>query len=234
MPSALRSKAGQRRLLFAIGHNARRFAMGKVDDQDIEDIVGDIVLHCLRKIRSRKWRRVPANVQALVRKLTSDRIADVRRRRRVQNGLTREFLRGARPTDRHWMSADCGWDETSIDAFQAEVMKKLSPRCRRAYYLVRVEGLSHERAAELMGISHRTVETHILVANRAFRAELQLVGVPVRAPASEAQQSTKSRERSARHLGRETPPAGQFAEPVVQFALQRVQRTQNNFQGSIT
>ena len=214
MPSALRSKVGQKRLLLAIQDNARRFAMGAVPDEDVEDIASDVVLGCLRKIRSGEWTRLPKNVQALVRKLTADRIADVRRGRKVQNGLTREFLRRSLGTDREWMSPDPAWNDSSIDEYQAEVMAMLPPRCRQAYYLVRVEGDTYEQAAERMRVSPRTVCNHIVSAHRVFREALRALGIGGQATPLDEQappapmQSADHEARSLKLASRAPHPAG--------------------------
>jgi DNA-directed RNA polymerase specialized sigma24 family protein len=182
MPRRLRTKADQNRLLIEIHARARRFAIGEVDDDVVEDIAADIALNALVRLRSKMWTKLPKNLQALVRKMTANRVASFHRDQKVERANLREFQRIQQSIEREWMSPDPEWDEASIDEYQAEVMRKLPRRCRLAYYLVRVEGDSYEQAAERMQVTTRTICKYIVHAHRVFREELRAVGVNVPEP----------------------------------------------------
>lgn len=50
---------------------------------------------------------------------------------------------------------------------------KLPPKCREAFYLCYFHDMSHKQIAEVMGISTRTVETHIRQAIHFLRTDLK-------------------------------------------------------------
>ena len=51
-------------------------------------------------------------------------------------------------------------------------IQELPPRRAEAFALSRYNGFSHDEIATIMGVSKRTVETHILLALRELRARL--------------------------------------------------------------
>jgi RNA polymerase sigma-70 factor (ECF subfamily) len=68
----------------------------------------------------------------------------------------------------------------------SEVIEKaieaLPPQCRRVYKLVREEGLRAKKVAEMLHISHRTVENHVAAAMRKIgvAVRMDLKGMPGR------------------------------------------------------
>lgn len=52
------------------------------------------------------------------------------------------------------------------------VIDDLPPRCREVFLLVRREGLRYDEAAEVLGISRKTVDAQMVKAMRALRAAL--------------------------------------------------------------
>jgi RNA polymerase sigma factor (sigma-70 family) len=169
MPSRLRTKAEQNVLLLKIHAKARSFAIGEVNPDDVDDITSEVVLHCLARLRSRKWRKLPKNLQAFVRKLTSDTVATFYRKEKSKRGAEREFRRARRLSDPEWMSADALEQEASIADLQADILKMLPQRCRQAYELVRMQDASYKEAARCMGVSTATVGQYIVQAQHAFR-----------------------------------------------------------------
>lgn len=56
-----------------------------------------------------------------------------------------------------------------------KLMKKLPNKCRRVFYLSRVQGYNNKEIAQEMDISLRTVETHISNALRVFKVHFKTV-----------------------------------------------------------
>ena len=74
--------------------------------------------------------------------------------------------------EEHWETVD----ELSSVEIQQKVdatLKELSPKVREAFHLSRNEGLKYKEIAEKMGISVKTVETHISNALRELRKNLK-------------------------------------------------------------
>jgi RNA polymerase sigma-70 factor (ECF subfamily) len=177
MPHLLRSEADQDHLLTRIRRMSRKFAIGAVDPQDVEDVVHDVAANCLLRLRSGELAEEPRNLQAYVRKLVRARIADRLESQEIMDEHDGEHLRIRRLTKPAWMSPDCEWTEEAIVAFQHDIMAKLPNRCRLAYYLVRMEGATYGEAAELLEVSRGVVHEEIKHAHRVFRKELQRLGI---------------------------------------------------------
>ena len=175
--SRLRSEADQDRLLIRIYKQSRKFAIGAVREEDVDDVVHDVVLHCQAKLRSGAWTERPRNVQAFVRKLVRDTIADRRRREKCDDENAAEYSRIQRAFVPEWMAPDHDWREEDIVEFQMEVAKKLPYLCRLAYYMVRVEGESYTNAAKRLKLSRNTVHNFIVKAQRLYREELRQLGI---------------------------------------------------------
>lgn len=64
-------------------------------------------------------------------------------------------------------------DEALNDQRYTHVIEKaidnLSPQQKRVYTLVKVEGFTYKKAAEIMGISHLTVKEYLVSANKSIR-----------------------------------------------------------------
>jgi RNA polymerase sigma-70 factor (ECF subfamily) len=60
-------------------------------------------------------------------------------------------------------------DYLESEALFIKTMDKLPNKCRRVFYLSRVQGYNNKEIAQEMDISIRTVETHISNALRLFK-----------------------------------------------------------------
>ncbi len=91
------------------------------------------------------------------------------RRARLQQRWTREATAAPRS------SVPTPEEETAVREMERSVervLERLPPRCREAFLLVRGRGLRHAEAAEVMGISAKTVEAQMGRALQALRAAL--------------------------------------------------------------
>ena len=68
--------------------------------------------------------------------------------------------------------ADAEVAEADLSAFLHDCIDELPPRRREAFMLSRFEGLTHDEIAQLMGLTPRTVNTHIVLALKTLRQRL--------------------------------------------------------------
>jgi RNA polymerase sigma-70 factor, ECF subfamily len=54
-----------------------------------------------------------------------------------------------------------------------QAIAQLPPQCRKVLEMNRLQGLSYKEIAEILNISHRTVDTHLTNATRALRLKLK-------------------------------------------------------------
>ena len=66
---------------------------------------------------------------------------------------------------------DAAWARQKLDRVVA-ALELLSPNCRRAFRLHKLEGLSHAETAQAMGISKSAVEKHISTALKRLLIEV--------------------------------------------------------------
>lgn len=78
----------------------------------------------------------------------------------------------------------------------AEMMKRmqqavdnLPPRCKMIFKLVREDGLKHREVAEILNISHNTVDVQMAIAIKKICSELQVDRTAKRQPATGSRQS---------------------------------------------
>ncbi len=173
------SEADQDTLLLAIYELAPSFIRGTVPKQDAPDVLHDISLEWLVKLRSNNWRTTPENLQAFVRKLVSDHLVDRRRKRIRRKDHDGEHLRARSVTMPVWVCPDRSDDEDANAKLRQQLLGKLSEQCRQTHRLIREEGLTYSQAAALLGVSVHTAHTYMARAHRILRAELVRLGISV-------------------------------------------------------
>ncbi len=68
--------------------------------------------------------------------------------------------------------ADRALAEEELDAAVRQAVRELPERCREAFQLSRVQGLSYAEIAQVLGVSVKTVEAHMGKALRLLRERL--------------------------------------------------------------
>jgi RNA polymerase sigma factor (sigma-70 family) len=164
--------------LITIEGLARRFAKRAVK-HDVDDVVGDVVLYCLERLRSKAWIR-PDNLPGYISQLVKARVVDGLRIQAVDEDNASDVELIGRSRGSAGPAPDCEWDEDRIAAFQADVMSTLPHRVREAYRLVRLQEASYEEAAAQMNVTVGALGQYIGRAHRAFRQRLQAIGLDVR------------------------------------------------------
>ena len=179
MLDSITSEVDQDALLLGIYELAPHFVRGQVARQDIEDVVHDIALEWLIKLRSGNWATSPDNFQAFVRALVKNHVIDRRRSRRRAKAHDGEYHRVRTAVVPAWVSPDRSNDEDVHERIRRELLRSLPPRCKSALRLVREEGVTYKEAAELLGISTETVRTHVARGEKKLRARLKDLGFTV-------------------------------------------------------
>jgi RNA polymerase sigma factor (sigma-70 family) len=175
MPSPLRTHREQNELLLIIEWHARELARRSVK-RDADDVVGDVVLYCLERLRSRAWPKLE-NLPGYISQLVKARFVDGLRAETVAGENATSVALVGQSAGSPESSADSDWDEDQIKAFRASVMKKLSVRVREAYRLVRIQGASYEDAAAQMNVTVGAINQYIWRAHCVFRNELRTIGI---------------------------------------------------------
>jgi RNA polymerase sigma-70 factor (ECF subfamily) len=75
----------------------------------------------------------------------------------------------------HAPSADQKVDASMLGDRIRRLIENLPPRRREAFMLSRFEGLSHEEVAQVMNLTPRTVNTHIVLALKDLRRQLGML-----------------------------------------------------------
>jgi RNA polymerase sigma factor (sigma-70 family) len=177
--SRLHSQADQDRFLLKIHSTAREVARKIVEHDEPDDVAQDVAIACLVKLRSGEWTHEPANFEGFVLKLVRDCAIDRMRTRISAAENDAEHLRDRTGRTPEWMPADQSKNEESMEWLRRTLVAKVPVHCRSAYRLVREEGLSYAEVATVLGISIKTVQSHIVQAQRVLRDELRAAGIPV-------------------------------------------------------
>jgi RNA polymerase sigma-70 factor (ECF subfamily) len=136
-------------LLLEITRLARRFARHIVTAREVDDLVQDVVLRCLVGIREGRWNGRVAPLPVIIGHIVRCRAVDALRRRQCTAEREAEFRREVCETSHAWMAPDAVAEERELKALHAKALASLSPACRRAYVMVREEGLSYTQAARI-------------------------------------------------------------------------------------
>ena len=150
-----------------------RFAGGFAESTAAAD---DLVQEAFVRIWERRQRLDPErSLRALlfqtVRNLGLNRARDRATRREKLDGLAAE----AAMASGGGLAPDALAEAEATRARLHAWMEELPERQREALHLTRVQGLSHEEAARVMGVSPRTVNNHLVRALRTLRDRLQRI-----------------------------------------------------------
>lgn len=164
-------------LLIALSTLARRFA-GRILPRDAaEDLAQDVVLECLIKLRSGRWRIDGLLVAGLARRMVQSRSIDALRRVQRRSSRNAEHARELAESARVWMSPDLAIEEEELARCHARTLADLPDVRRRAYLLVCEERVSCQAAARQLGIPRFSVVAHVAAAQQRFYHALHAQGL---------------------------------------------------------
>lgn len=145
-----------------------RYARGITGNESLaEDVVQDVFA---KLWADRKQTTITMSLSALLYTMVRNRALNMNRR-------TKKIATGVAPTD---VEARRDRAPALDDVLAAERLQErlydwiqdLAPRRKEAFMLSRYHGLMHSEIATIMGISKRTVNTHILLALKELRRRL--------------------------------------------------------------
>ena len=147
---------------------AARCARRLASADDAEDIAQDVVLKCLLRLRSHRWRmdRSPnALVSSITRRTCTNRKRDDARR----ESRDAQYLAERTAVAPAWMNPAQANDEGKDSELRERALAELPAGCRSTFLLVRDCGMTYREAARHEGIAVS------IVAKRVARAEALLV-----------------------------------------------------------
>ncbi|HWV34927.1 MAG TPA: sigma-70 family RNA polymerase sigma factor [Thermomicrobiales bacterium] len=158
------------RLIDALWVDLFRYAARELGDPELaEDVVQDAFVYL--------WQRRAAwtpggSPRAYIFRMVRNRVIDERRKRQVRArwAYSREGLRYASPA-----TPDDEFTCSAITRAFNQAVSALPERRRETFSLVFLRGLSHEEAADVLGISKQTVSNQVAAALKAVRAALREV-----------------------------------------------------------
>jgi RNA polymerase sigma factor (sigma-70 family) len=174
-PSA--ADAATERVLLEVAQLARRFAKGVVRREDVEDVAQEVVLECLIKLRNGYWVPGETSTASLVRNMIHRRGVDRLRRAQRRDEREADHCRDLRESVHAWMSPAVAMEERELNALHDRALAELPPLCRRAYVLVREEGLSYSEVARRLGVTRHAVTSHVTRAQQRLKRSLRAHGV---------------------------------------------------------
>ena len=173
------SIAWQNRYLLKVYALLRVYAPDHVKRDHIDDVIHEVIAATLEELRAGTWQHGWEVGEVFLRTLLYNRVRNRKRMRRRGQKRDGEYLRSREMTPSSWMSPDRTDHEEWNDEFRKDVLKSLPKRCRKAYRMVREEGLSYAEVARRLGKSVCTVRGHVVTAHRRYREELERQGITV-------------------------------------------------------
>jgi RNA polymerase sigma factor (sigma-70 family) len=169
------------------------------------DVAQDVAFEYLMQIRTDMWIPPRVGLERAVRKRAMARAVDLlreekRRRAREWRHVAEYYTRN--PT---WAEPDKALEEQLVMSCFEKAVGRLTPACRRVFFMIRQEGMSYREVEEKLKISRSAVNALMVRAQRALRRAFREQGFDVPGP-----QSDQSARNAAAARAR-----GQGAEPWV-------------------
>jgi DNA-directed RNA polymerase specialized sigma24 family protein len=201
MPATFQlSEAEQDAVLLRIYALAQHHAQELVGSRRREDLVQDLALDWLERLRAGTFDVVPAEWDEFVVAEIWDRKDGVRRSRRRAARRDLRYLEIIANAPREWMSPALRFEEEGLREFAEQVRQTLPGKCVRAHRLVRDDQMTYTEAGKRLGISRRRVHEYLKTVHRAFRGALPAVDIT---PSSSRRggRPARARRRATRACG---------------------------------
>jgi RNA polymerase sigma-70 factor (ECF subfamily) len=146
------------------------FAFSYVRSKEIaEEVVQDLFCWIWEQ---RFTVEMPHGVRAWLFTAVRNRSLNQVRFRRLEFELHERVIREF-PSRRAVVQPDAELAARDLSEAASELVAAMAPRCREAYVLIRQQGMSYAEAAQVMGISSKTVEIHMTRAMTILRVGLE-------------------------------------------------------------
>jgi hypothetical protein len=170
------SRKEQDALLLDIYASAQKHALVWVRAHYREDIVQEVALECLERLRARTWVTPALGLDRYVELRVLDRRIK-RRSRHYAEQRDARYLRTFVDAPREWMSQELKGEEDRLRDFAAAVRKTLRRGDVRAHLLVRDDNMTYAKAARTLRIPRERIHTRLTTVHHAFRAALNEIGI---------------------------------------------------------
>ena len=140
------------------------------------DAAEDVCQEAFTRIWEKRERWHEGSARALVFRIARNLAFDIKRRERIRGDWARQASSGPQRGPQPDELAE-SWE---LEARFREALEALAPGRREAVEAVRLRGLSHQEAADALGISRQTVANRMTLALADLRVLLADVLPPVR------------------------------------------------------
>jgi RNA polymerase sigma factor (sigma-70 family) len=180
-----------------------------------DDVAQEAALDCLTRLRDGTWTVPPEALEAYVTCFVLRRRTDRRRRRAAGAERDAAHLRELEATPHAWMEPGVGTgeeQEKELAALYHATLKSMPEVTRRVFLLVRETGESYNGVSELLGMSPKSVGSHMVRALGIFREALRAKGIAV-PPEKQPRFSDGGRRPGAKGKARPARPEENVVEP---------------------
>ncbi len=178
MPAIVQmSEPEQDAVLLRVYALAKRHANELVGFRRRDDLVQNLALRWLERLRAGTWDVTPEEWDEFVVAEIWDRKDGGRRQRRRAMRRAAIHLEIVTNEPREWMSPELQLEEESLRDFAEQVRHTLPRKCVRAHRLVRDDAMTYAQAAKTLRVSKGDVHESIKTVHRAFRGALPKVGI---------------------------------------------------------
>lgn len=142
-----------------------------------EDIVQDVALDCLERLREGTWVTPVFGLDRFVELEILNRCVKRRRSRGAAERRDARYLAAITDVPREWMSQELKAKEDQLREFAASVRKTLRKSAVRAHLMVRDDHMTYAAAAKRLRVTRERIHTHIKTVHQAFRTALPAIGI---------------------------------------------------------
>jgi DNA-directed RNA polymerase specialized sigma24 family protein len=193
MPEAVElSEAEQDAVLLRIYALAQRQAEKLVCSGYREDMVQDLALEWLERLRAGDWEVPPEQWgEFVVAEIRNWKVANRRKRRRemARDAIHLELITNMA---REWMLPELKLEEDELREFADRIQHTLPRKCVRAHRMVREDQMSYAEVGRRLRVSADRVHEYVRTVHRAFRGALHDVDIT---PSSARPDVRKARAR---------------------------------------
>ena len=165
------SPSDEASLLLRVTELANRFASRLVEPQDVDDLVQQIVLDCLVRLRTDRW-RVRTSLRGVVRSMVRRRWIRNMINAKCRGAADARHLANQNDYEPEWMDSDMMLELSEAETVRAQALAELPERCCTAYLLVREEKATYRDVAAGLGISIGLVANYVKNAERHLTARV--------------------------------------------------------------
>ncbi|BDD08496.1 DNA-directed RNA polymerase sigma-70 factor [Fulvitalea axinellae] len=146
-----------------------RFAFYLAKDPEMaEDIVQDVFVNLWENRRNLASRK---SLKPYLIRIVSNGYMDLCRKGKIREKFCTHYRQNFDGVSYENTESKVRFNELNTQV--QSVLEELSPQQRKVFVKIKLEGMRHREVAEEMGVSIKTVEGHLTLAQRKMRSELK-------------------------------------------------------------